>query len=82
VLSIGHRVSGLALGVGPIFLVWSSAGAFDFVRAFLGSSIGTLLLLSWTISFFFHLCNGIRHLVWDAGYGLELRSIYRSGWGS
>jgi succinate dehydrogenase / fumarate reductase cytochrome b subunit len=32
------------------------------------------------VALFYHLCNGIRHLLWDLGYGLELRSVYRSGW--
>jgi hypothetical protein len=49
------------------------------------SSLGTtapglLLMFGWTFSLFFHLCNGIRHLVWDAGYGFELGIIYASGW--
>ena len=37
-------------------------------------------MLGWTFSLFFHLCNGIRHLIWDAGHGFELRTIYASGW--
>ena len=39
-----------------------------------------LLLFLWSVAFFYHLCNGIRHLAWDAGYGFELRSAYRSGY--
>jgi succinate dehydrogenase / fumarate reductase cytochrome b subunit len=38
------------------------------------------MTLGWAFSLFFHLCNGIRHLAWDAGYGFELRTIYSSGW--
>ena len=40
----------------------------------------SILLFACTFSFFLHLCGGIRHLVWDAGYGFELRTIYASGW--
>jgi succinate dehydrogenase / fumarate reductase cytochrome b subunit len=44
------------------------------------SWLGFVFLFGWSFSFFFHLCNGIRHLAWDAGYGFELRTIYASGW--
>jgi succinate dehydrogenase / fumarate reductase cytochrome b subunit len=39
-----------------------------------------LLLLGWSISLFFHLANGIRHLFWDAGFGFSLKETYASGW--
>jgi succinate dehydrogenase / fumarate reductase cytochrome b subunit len=45
-----------------------------------GSLLGRLLLFGWSVALFFHLCNGIRHLLWDAGFLLELPEIYRSGW--
>jgi len=86
VLSIGHRATGLALSVGTIFLVWwlaaAAAGgdAFATARWFFGSWLGLLLLFGWSFSFFFHLCNGIRHLCWDAGYGFDLRTTYATGW--
>jgi succinate dehydrogenase / fumarate reductase, cytochrome b subunit len=38
------------------------------------------LLIGWTFSLFFHLCNGIRHLMWDTGHGLDLPTTYISGW--
>jgi succinate dehydrogenase cytochrome b subunit len=85
-LSFSHRATGVALGVGTLFLVWwlfaaaTSPGAFATARWFFGSWLGLLMLLGWTFSFFFHLCNGIRHLFWDAGYGFELRTTYASGW--
>ena len=47
---------------------------------FLGSWLGLLLLFGWTFSLFFHLCNGIRHLVWDAGWGFELQDRLCRGW--
>ncbi len=86
VLSISHRVTGIALSFGaPLLVFWllaASAGpqAYSAVQGFLHSWLGLLLMFGWTFSFFFHLCNGIRHLVWDAGYGFELRAIYASGW--
>ena len=86
VLSILHRATGLALATGTIFLVWwllaaaTSDGAFAMAQAFWYSWIGRLLLLGWTWSLFFHLCNGIRHLVWDTGRGYELKTTYASGW--
>ena len=86
VLSISHRITGVALSGGALLLVFwlvaAAAGpqAYAFAQRFLSSWIGLLLLLGWTFSFFFHLCNGVRHLAWDAGYGFELRTIYASGW--
>jgi succinate dehydrogenase / fumarate reductase cytochrome b subunit len=86
VLSIAHRATGLALAVGMIFLVWwifaaaFNPGWFDLAQAFWYSWIGRLSLLGWTFSFFFHLCNGIRHLCWDAGWGFDLKTTYLTGW--
>jgi len=86
VLSIFHRATGLVLSVGSVCLVWwlvaaaTGDDAFAAAQRFWGSWLGLLLLFGWTFSLFFHLCNGIRHLVWDAGYGFELKQIYASGW--
>jgi succinate dehydrogenase / fumarate reductase, cytochrome b subunit len=85
-LSILHRLTGIALAVGSILLAWwlvsVAAGGelFAVTHAFIASSISMLLLFGWSIAFFYHLCNGIRHLAWDAGYGFELRQAYRSGY--
>jgi succinate dehydrogenase / fumarate reductase, cytochrome b subunit len=86
VLSISHRACGLALAAGSIFLVWwlvaaaSGGGAFVAAQDFWGSGVGLVLLFCWTFALFFHLCNGIRHLAWDAGWGFELKEAYASGW--
>lgn len=86
VLSITHRLTGVALSVGsPVLVFWLLAAAagpqsYAALHGFLASWIGVVLLLGWTFSLFFHLCNGVRHLFWDAGYGFELESIYASGW--
>ncbi|HVH81540.1 MAG TPA: succinate dehydrogenase, cytochrome b556 subunit [Stellaceae bacterium] len=86
VLSILHRLTGVALAVGAILLVsWVGAAsdgpkAFAKMQGFVGSWIGLLLLFGWSMALFYHLCNGIRHLVWDTGHGLDLKSVYASGW--
>jgi len=54
--------------------------SFDTAQAIAGSWIGRLALFGWTLAFFYHLFNGIRHLAWDAGWGFELPAAYRSGW--
>ncbi len=86
VLSILHRAAGLALGLGTILLVWwlvagaAGAGPYRGVADFLGSWIGLVLLFGWTLALAYHLCNGIRHLVWDTGHALDLGSTYAGGW--
>jgi succinate dehydrogenase / fumarate reductase cytochrome b subunit len=85
-LSILHRLTGIALALGSILLAWwliaVAAGGefFAATHAFIASPIGMLLLFGWSIAFFYHLCNGLRHLAWDAGYGFELRQAHRSGY--
>jgi succinate dehydrogenase cytochrome b subunit len=86
VLSISHRATGVALSVGTLLLVWwlvalaRGPQAFAVAQGFIGSWLGKLLLLGWTVSLFFHLANGIRHLFWDAGYGFENKTTTASGW--
>ena len=85
-LSIFHRITGTINAVGTLLLIWwlvaaaSGPAAFGQVQAFLGSPIGYIILFGWSVTIFYHLCNGIRHLFWDAGYGFELDNVYRSGW--
>jgi len=86
VLSILHRLTGVVLSAGAILLVWwlvaaaSGPEAYEGVEDFLGSWIGLVLLLGWSVALFYHLCNGIRHLVWDTGHALDLKSTYVGGW--
>lgn len=85
VLSILHRGTGVALAVGTLLVTWWLAsiagGAESFASAndFLGSWFGTLLLFGWSWALFYHLCNGIRHLMWDAGFGFDLPTTYLTG---
>ncbi len=85
-LSILHRATGVALSAGLIILtIWLlalslGAAAYEPVAALLGSIIGRLLLVAFSYAFFFHLCNGIRHLFWDLGKGFEMRQVVASAW--
>jgi succinate dehydrogenase / fumarate reductase, cytochrome b subunit len=86
VLSILHRATGIALSVGALYLAtWviyaaSNPRAYALFQGFNGSIVGRIILGGWLFSMFYHLCNGIRHLFWDAGYGFALKDAYRSGW--
>ena len=85
VLSITHRATGIALVLGTLVLVYwllaaaSGAEAYGSAQQLLGSWPGRILLLGFSFALFFHLCNGIRHLFWDAGLGFELKTAYASG---
>ena len=85
VLSIMHRLTGVALTIGTLLLVyWVVAAAageqtYETARDLIGSFFGRLCLFGWSVALFYHLCNGIRHLFWDAGLGFELSTAYRSG---
>ncbi|GJL88627.1 MULTISPECIES: succinate dehydrogenase, cytochrome b556 subunit [unclassified Minwuia] len=85
-LSILHRGTGVALAGGLILMLWwlvalaSGPEYYDYVMGIAGSIIGRLVMLGFTWALFFHLCNGLRHLYWDAGWGFEIASVYRSGY--
>ncbi|MHA1600358.1 MAG: succinate dehydrogenase, cytochrome b556 subunit [Alphaproteobacteria bacterium] len=84
-ISIFHRITGVGLAAGSLLLVYwlvaaaTGAEAYETARDLIGSFIGRLFLFGWTLAVFYHLCNGIRHLFWDIGVGLELRDAFRSG---
>jgi len=84
-LSIGHRVTGLAMALGLFLLAWwllalaSGPEAFATVEAVKDSWLGVLVLFGYTLVVFYHLGNGVRHLVWDAGYGFDIRVAAQSG---
>jgi succinate dehydrogenase / fumarate reductase cytochrome b subunit len=86
VLSITHRATGIALMVGTLmltcWLVSAATGptAYEVLQVWMSGIIGRLLLLGWTFALFYHLCNGIRHLLWDAGWGFELKQVDITGW--
>ncbi len=86
VLSIFHRFTGVVLAVGALMLAyWLNAAAygpeaFERTQAFLAHWFGKLLLFGWTWALLYHLCNGIRHMFWDAGLGLEMSQVRASGW--
>lgn len=85
-LSILHRMTGVALSVGLIvYVLWLESIAYDFipfegVAAVMSGWTGQLMLLGWCFSFFFHLCNGVRHLVWDTGRLFQKKQVDQSAW--
>jgi succinate dehydrogenase / fumarate reductase cytochrome b subunit len=84
--SILHRATGVVLFGGALILAgWalalaSGAGAYDTYMGVLSSIPGRIVLFGITVSVFFHLANGLRHLFWDAGKGFELRTADRTAW--
>jgi len=75
--SILHRAAGVALYVGALILAgWvvalaSGPDAYDAYAGLLGSILGKIVLFGITVSVFFHLGNGVRHLAWDLGEGFK-----------
>jgi len=84
-LSILHRLTGIALSVGLVVLAgWLVAvamggEAFRLTHAALASPLGVAALFGWSLAFYYHLCSGLRHLVWDSGYGVTLRGARNGG---
>lgn len=84
-LSILHRATGVFLSIGTLMLVaWLYAAAYD--AAYLDAMnswfthwAGMLVLAAWTGAFYYHLGNGLRHLLWDTGRGFDLKNVMRSG---
>ena len=85
-LSITHRATGVFLSLGTMLLAgWliaaaSGPDAYACAQQILTAWYGQLALLGWSYALFYHLCNGIRHLVWDAGYAFEKKSVDIGGY--
>ena len=85
-LSILHRATGVALSLGALYLVaWvvfasSSPDNYARFQAFNTSIVGRIVLGGWLFCLYYHLCNGIRHLFWDAGFGFEIKDAERASW--
>ncbi len=85
-MSILHRATGVAMSVGFIALAgWlfdaaMGAETYAAMMSYLDTMVGRLLLVGWSFAFFFHLSNGVRHLVWDSGRGFEKTTANASAW--
>jgi succinate dehydrogenase / fumarate reductase cytochrome b subunit len=86
VTSILHRATGVVLVLGSLLIVWAllalAAGAEHWAgfAAFARSPLGFLILFGWSWAFAFHLVNGIRHLMQDAGLGYAVETFVRTSW--
>nr|WP_294545933.1 succinate dehydrogenase, cytochrome b556 subunit [uncultured Rhodopila sp.] len=84
IVSVGHRVTGCAIAVGTIVMVWflvaaaSGEAAYANVSWFLRTPVGYVALFGWTAALWYHFCVGIRHLIWDSGRMYDLRKVRRS----
>ncbi len=85
VLSISHRASGIFQSLGLVLLVYwlvaaaSGAEAYATAARVFANPVVKLAIAGWVVAFWFHLFAGLRHLVWDAGFGFEKRTARRSG---
>lgn len=85
VLSIGHRLSGVGLffmisALGWWFILWVFSKFDPIYLKIFDSFFVRFLLIVTSYGFFYHLCTGIRHLIWDIGWGFSIRAINYSGW--
>jgi succinate dehydrogenase / fumarate reductase cytochrome b subunit len=82
-LSISHRITGVVLSFGTVFgvallvaLAFDQDG-FERIRTAIATPVGQLALWLWLYAFLFHLCHGVRHLLWDIGWGFERERMTR-----
>ena len=84
-LSITHRLTGVVLSTGTVLLaLWLIALAqgpetFATAMMIISHPLGQIVLFGYSVALSYHMCNGIRHLNWDRGSGLEIEAVYRSG---
>ena len=84
-MSISHRMTGIILSSGTLiltlYLVALANGpeSFGLVQKVIVHPAGMLVLFGYSVALFYHGCNGVRHLFWDAVIGLNIPAIYKSG---
>ncbi len=87
-MSIVHRLTGAALYVGTLLLVWwllaaaTGPEAFDYAASWFSPWYGKAVLVAYTWALMHHMLGGIRHFIWDFGRGYELATIDLLSWGS
>ena len=85
-LSIAHRASGIVLATGTLVVcVWLLALAmgrdsFAMVSDWLAHPLGQFVLFGYSVALIYHALNGVRHLGWDHGFGLNISDVYRNGY--
>ena len=85
IMSISHRMTGIILSSGTLmltlYLVALANGpeSFALAQKVIAHPIGMLVLFGYSVALFYHACNGVRHLFWDAVIGLTIPAIYKSG---
>lgn len=88
VMSIVHRITGVALYAGTLLLAWWLVAAasgptyFAFVSSIAGHPLGLLVLAGYTWALMHHMLGGLRHLIWDTGRGFDLATVNRLCWGT
>jgi succinate dehydrogenase / fumarate reductase, cytochrome b subunit len=86
VMSIVHRITGIALYFGTIILIaWllaaaTSRSSYDFVTDLLGSPVGLVIMAGYTWALVHHALGGLRHLIWDTGRGFALGTVNALSW--
>jgi len=86
VMSIIHRLTGIALYLGTFLLAWwlialaSGPGYFNFVNGLFGSIVGRIVLFGYTWAIIHHMLGGLRHFIWDSGKGLDLATVNLLSW--
>ena len=88
VMSMAHRLTGAALYFGAALLaLWLASaafwpGGFSLLQALFASWLGKLVLIGFTWSLIHHLLGGLRHFIWDLGYGFDLKTVSVLSWGT
>ena len=86
IISILHRATGVFLSLGLLLLTYwllalaSGPEAYTNVSNHIHAWYGKVILILFSFSLYFHLCNGVRHLFWDVGLGFEIKSFHNSGY--
>ena len=84
ILSISHRISGVFQSIGLIIILLLLASLFlgevfyNYFMFFIESYFGKIFIFFYMLSLCYHMFNGIRHILWDLGYGFEIKSVYYS----
>lgn len=83
VISITHRITGIFLTLGLISVLWLisqvKSGMLDYLamQTLLQTLPARLLLVGFIYALMFHLCHGVRHLLWDFGHSFSRENLTR-----